>query len=96
MRKTIVFATILGLILFSGLALAQEPVVNVDPKIHPNLASAQRHIREANAAIALAQKDNRYDMQGHGDKAREHLVEAANEIKLAAEAANAANAARKK
>jgi len=88
-KKTTAFATLMALALFSGLALAQEPVVNVDPKVHPNLASAQRHIREANAAIALAQKDNRYDMQGHGDKAREHLVEAANEIKLAAEAANA-------
>ncbi len=89
-KKTTAFATLMALALFSGVALAQEPVVNVDPKLHPNLASAQRHIREANAAIALAQKDNRYDMQGHGDRARQHLVEAANEIKLAAESANAA------
>jgi hypothetical protein len=35
------------------------------------------------------------DMQGHAEKARELLVQVNQELKLAAEAANAANAKRK-
>jgi hypothetical protein len=37
------------------------------------MAAAQKHVVEANAAIATAQKDNRYDMKGHAEKARQLL-----------------------
>jgi len=73
-----------------GITLAQEPVLDIDPKIHPNLAAAQRHVVEANKEIATAQKDNRYDMKGHAEKARELLAQVNRELKAAAEAANAA------
>lgn len=82
--------TAVGSILaFCLIIAAQEPVVDIDKKVHPNLASAQQHIVEANRYINTAQKDNRYDMKGHAEKARQLLNEANQELKAAAEAANA-------
>jgi hypothetical protein len=71
------------------LMAAQEPRVDIDKRVHPNLAAAQQHVVEANRYIATAQKDNRYDMRGHAEKARQLLMEADEELKAAAEAANA-------
>jgi len=82
-------ATILSAMLFCAVTLAQEPVVDINKKIHPNLAEAQRLVVEANRYISLAQQDNRYDMKGHAEKARELLAEVNRELKAAAEAANA-------
>lgn len=95
-KKVFAFPALLAAVLLCGVAFAQEPVQDIDPKNHPNLAAAQHHVVEANRVIALAQKDNSYDMKGHAEKARELLVEVNNELKAAAEAANAANAAKKK
>ena len=75
-------------VMFCGVASTQEPVLDIDPKIHPNLAEAQRHVVEANREIANAQKDNRYDMRDHAEKARQLLVEVNRELKAAAETAN--------
>ena len=92
MTKSIgVFLSGLAVLLFCGITFAQEPVVDIDKKVHPNLAAAQQRIVEANRYIATAQKDNRYDMKDHAEAARHHLEEANKELKLAAEAANAAN-----
>lgn len=89
MRKKIVriCATISAALLCS-LMLAQEPVQNIDGKLHPNLAKAQQLAAEANRYIITAQKDNRYDMHGHASKARQLLVQVNEELKLAAEDAN--------
>jgi hypothetical protein len=76
-------------------AQAKEPAVNVSAKKHPNLAAAQKLSREAFERLEAAQKANEYDMQGHAQKAKDLLDQANNEIKLAAEAANAANAEKK-
>jgi len=95
-NKAFAYPALLAALLLCGVTLAQEPVQDINPSIHPNLAAAQRHVVEANQAIATAQKDNRYDMKGHAEKARQLLVEVNNELKAAAEAANAAGAARKK
>jgi len=89
-RRIGVLTAILSAVLFCGVALAQEPVENIDKKAHPNLAEAQRHVVEANRYIMEAQKDNRYDMKGHAEKARQLLVQVNQELKAAAEAANAA------
>jgi hypothetical protein len=89
------FALIVTAMLFCGATLAQEPVVDIDAKLHPNLAEAQRHVVEANRLVATAQKDNKDDMQGHAEKARDLLVQVNKELKLAAEAANAAGAKKK-
>ena len=95
-NKAFAYPALLAAMLLCGVTLAQEPVQDINPKVHPNLAAAQKHVVEANQAIAIAQKDNHYDMKGHAEKARQLLVEVNNELKAAAEAANAANAARKK
>ncbi len=95
-KKTFAVPSVLAALLLCGVTLAQEPVQDINPKAHPNLAAAQMHVVEANAAIAVAQKDNRYDMKGHAEKARQLLVEVNNELKAAAEAANAAGAAKRK
>ena len=87
MRKKL--AATVSVLLFCMVIAAQEPVVNIDKKIHPNLAAAQQHIVEANRYIAVAQKDNRYDMKDHAEKARQLLMQADEELKAAAEAANA-------
>lgn len=85
-----VFTAMLTAVLFCGITLAQEPVMDIDKKKHPNLAEAQRLVVEANRYVAEAQKDNRYDMKGHAEKARQLLVQVNQELKAAAEAANAA------
>lgn len=95
-KKIRLFTAIVCFVLFCGLTLAQEPVVNIDPHRHPNLREAQEFMVKANGCIALAQKDNRYDMRGHASKARSLLLEASQELKLAAEDANAADAQRDK
>ena len=88
MRKKL--AAAVSILAFCIVIAAQEPVVDIDKNVHPNLAAAQQHIVEANRYIATAQKENRYDMKGHAEKARQLLMEADQELKAAAEAANAA------
>lgn len=88
--KKLLFNTILGAAVFCGTAtLAQTPVQNIDSKIHPNLAHAQNLVLQANNYIATAQREGKYDMGGHAEKARQLLTQVNEELKLAAEAANA-------
>ena len=94
-KRKLTFTLMVTVMLFCGATLAQEPVLDIDAKVHPNLAAAQHDVVEANKAIAVAQKENRYDMKGHAEKARELLVQVNNELKFAAEAANEARAKRK-
>ena len=71
-----------------GVALAREPARNVSKERHPNLAASQRLIAQAFDRLEAAQKANEYDLDGHAQKAKDLLKQAADEIKLAAEAAN--------
>ena len=89
-NRTIAFGTLAGIGLMAcGLLIAQNPPAeNVDRNVHPHLATAQHHIREAFDEIVEAQRANKYDMRGHGERARQLLDDAANEVKMAAEAAN--------
>jgi hypothetical protein len=89
-RKIGILTAILSAVLFCGLTLAQQPVEDIDQGKHPNLAEAQRHVVEANHRIAEAQKENKYDMKGHAEKARQLLAQVNLELKAAAQAANAA------
>jgi hypothetical protein len=86
-----IFTALLIAVLFCGATLAQEPVADISKTLHPNLAEAQRLVIEANHYVILAQKDNRYDMKGHAEKARDLLVQVNLELKAAAEAANKAD-----
>lgn len=76
-----------AVVLSAGLS-AQEPVRNVSPERHGNLAAAQELVRKAFDRITEAQQDNRYDLGGHAGRAKELLRQANEEIKAAAEAAN--------
>lgn len=78
--------------LLGSSAFAKEPVRNVSARKHPNIAAAQKLCVEAYNKIEAAQKANEYDMQGHAKKAKELLEQVNEELKLAAEAANEANA----
>ena len=88
MRNKIVLITACALMLSGFAAYAEEPVLNVSPKLHPNIAAAQRLSRQAYNKIVAAQKANEYDMEGHAQKAKELLDQVNAELKLAAEAAN--------
>ena len=65
------------------------PAQNVSAKLHPNLAAAQTLIAQAYTKLEAAQTANDGQLGGHADKAKQLLAAAADEIKLAAEAANA-------
>jgi len=65
-----------------------EPVQNVDPARHGNLAAAQELSRQAYDRLTAAQYANEFDLGGHAARAKELLREANDEIKLAALAAN--------
>lgn len=67
---------------------AQEPVRNVSPELHGNLAAAQDLVRQAFDRITTAQQDNRYNLGGHAGRAKDLLRQANEQIKMAAEAAN--------
>jgi len=76
----------------SGCAVApvsyDEPVLNVDPSRHGNLAAAQELVRSAYDKLNDAQYANHDELGGHAARAKELLREAGDEIKLAALAAN--------
>ena len=97
MKRARLVSTILSAGLFcSGVTLAQAPVQNINKNKHPNLAQAQSLAVQANNYIITAQKDDRYDMHGHAQKARDLLVQVNQEIKLAAEDADAVEWQKKK
>jgi hypothetical protein len=65
-----------------------EPVLNVDPALHGNIAAAQELSRQAYDRVTSAQIANDYNLGGHAARAKELLREANEEMKLAALAAN--------
>jgi len=58
-------------------------------KGHPNLQAADKALATAWEKIGAAQKANEFDMDGHAAKAKDAIKVAVDELKLAAEAANA-------
>lgn len=68
--------------------LAQEPAQNVSSWKHGNIAAAQAFTRQAFDKMTDAQAANEYDLGGHAARAKQLLDQAANEMKLAAIAAN--------
>ncbi len=87
--RNIIFSLIVSMLMLTGsAAFAKEPVENVNPKRHPNIAAAQRLSRQAYNKIVAVQQANEWDMEGHAQKAKELLDQVNNELKLAAEAAN--------
>ena len=88
LRGSILLVTLLALLL-TGLMFAQkQPVQNINPHRHPNLAAAQKFSAQAYDKIVAAQQANEWDLNGHAQKAKELLDQVNHELKLAAEASN--------
>jgi F0F1-type ATP synthase membrane subunit b/b' len=89
MKPRMFFALATVAALLYGLALfAQAPVVNIDRNRHGNLWAAQKAIVEAFQKIDQAQKANNDKLGGHAQQAKDLLVQANEELKLAAQYAN--------
>jgi len=87
--KNVVLGCLLaGTLVFGGFALAQGPVVNIDSHRHPNLADAQHHLQQAYGKIDEAQKENKDELGGHAQKAKDLIDAADRELKAAAEFAD--------
>lgn len=87
-KKDMLIGIALGLVLgCSGAIFAQQPMVDIGNK-HGNLRSAQQYIVAAWQRIDEAQVDNRYNLGGHAGRAKELLVQADQELRLAADVAN--------
>jgi hypothetical protein len=87
--KRVLTPIVASLLLIGGIAIAQPPAQNVSKGKHPNLAAAQRLTAQAFTKITAAQEANEFDMQGHAKKAKDLLDQANNELKQAAQSANA-------
>lgn len=68
--------------------IAQNPGVDVNRHLHPNLNAAQRLLQQAIQRTSDAQRANEYDAKGHAEKAKDLMGQADAELKLAAEALN--------
>jgi hypothetical protein len=80
---------IVGVIVCAAVGYAAfEPVLNINPSRHPNLAAAQTFSRDAWEKLVMAQRANDWDLDGHAQKAKDLLEQVNIEIKAAAEAAN--------
>ena len=85
-KRKVLLATALCTGLIAGGALfAQRPVENIDPHRHPNLAEAQQHLIQAFNKTDEAQRDNKEELGGHAEKAKDLMIQADHELKAAAE-----------
>lgn len=87
-RKSILTAVCATGLTVAAVAFAQNPGVNTSPFRHPNINEAQRLTEQAINKIGAAQRANEYDMGGHAAKAKQLLMEADEQMKQAAVAAN--------
>jgi hypothetical protein len=85
----VILSLMVGMLVMAGsAAFAQEPMRDVNPRRHPNIAAAQKLTQKAYDRIVAAQQANEGDMEGHAQKAKELLDQVNHELKEAAEAAN--------
>ena len=88
MKKVFLSVIISALMLSVSGVYADEPVLNVSQRRHPNIAAAQKLSVQAYYMIERAQEANGHNMEGHAKKAKELLEQVNEELKLAALAAN--------
>jgi hypothetical protein len=90
MTKNKLFLSVLSCaaLIYGSALFAQRPAANIDPSKHANLAEAQHFIQQAYDKAVEAQKANKEELGDHAEKAKQHLVEADQELKLAAEYAD--------
>ncbi len=89
MKKLSVYLIVaLAAVMSCVLAVTSDPGwVNIG-KRHGELRAAQEAIVSAFAHIGVAQANNHDELGGHAAKAKEYLVKADTELRLAADAAN--------
>ncbi len=87
-RNLIIRASLAATLACAVIVYAQAPVVNIGAK-HPNLQTAQQDIVDAYTKIDTAQRDNKDELGGHAQKAKDFLIQADRELRLAANVANA-------
>lgn len=89
MKRKIFFASLLSAgLIGGGVLFAQRPTANINPQKHPNLAEAQRDLQAAWGKVDEAQHDNKDELGGHANAAKEHLEAADRELKAAADFAD--------
>jgi hypothetical protein len=88
MKLKMKILTLFAAAAFPILAVAQAPVVTVDPQRHGNLARAQESIVQAFNNISAAQSANDDKLGGHAGKAKDLLRQANDEISAAASVAD--------
>ena len=88
MKLKMKILTLFATATFTIIAVAQAPVVTVDPQRHGNLARAQESIVQAFNNISAAQSANEDKLGGHAGKAKDLLRQASDEISAAASVAD--------
>jgi hypothetical protein len=73
----------------SIMAAAQAPVVSIDPQHHGELAQAQSNLVQAYSDVVQAQRNNLSHLGGHAQRAKDLISEANEELRLAADRADA-------
>ena len=86
LKKSFLIATVFG-VAYCGVGLAQAPVVNIGTR-HGNLRNAQEHLVQAYQYINKAQAANDDQLGGHAQKAKDLLVQADQELRMAANVSN--------
>lgn len=87
-RDLIIKAALAVTLTCAATVLAQAPVVNIGPK-HPNLRAAEVSIVQAYQSIDQAQHANEDVLGGHAQRAKDLLIQADRELRLAANVSNA-------
>lgn len=90
MKKALIMGLVLGVAMSVGsVAAAAMPAPYVDIGYrHGNLRGAQENILQAWELVDQAQAANDYRLGGHAARAKELLLEANEELRLAADSAN--------
>lgn len=73
----------------SIMAAAQAPVVTINPQQHGELAQAQSNLVQAYSDVVQAQRNNSSHLGGHAQRAKDLISQANEELRLAADRADA-------
>ena len=86
--ENLMVGIVLVAVTIAGAASAQGPTVNISTR-HGNLRAAQQYIVQAYRRLNQAQAANQDQLGGHAQRAKELLMQADQEIRLAANTSNA-------
>lgn len=84
-RQVLIYGACSAALFAGGVAVGQQ---DINPRVHPHLAEAQKLISSAQGQIDQAQAAWKDKLGGHAQRAKELLQQADGELKQAAEYAN--------